>query len=130
MEIKIKSSEREEIIDITKEISGLVNENSRRSNKMCLVYVPHSTCSVIINENHDSAVKQDILKFFRKQIPAGIWKHDEVDNNADAHIKASIIGPSQIIPIKNKKLQLGSWQGIGLAEFDGPRERKVIVEVI
>jgi len=92
--------------------------------------VPHATCSVIINENYDEAVCQDILTFLRKQIPKGKWKHDSIDSNADSHIKASLLGPSQLIPIKNGKLLLGTWQGIGLAEFDGPRERRVIVEIL
>jgi len=63
-------------------------------------------------------------------LPKGKWKHDKIDNNADAHIKASIIGPSQVIPIENAKLQLGRWQNIALAEFDGPRERKIIVKIL
>jgi len=127
MEFTIRTSKREEIIDITEEVKKIVSESN---GKACLVYVPHATCAVIVNENYDKAVCEDILDFLKKQIPQGVWKHDKIDNNADAHIKASIIGPSQMIPIKNNSLQLGTWQGVALAEFDGPRERKVIVEVI
>ncbi len=127
MEIKVKTRKREEIIDITEKVRRLVEG---KEGKACLVYVPHATCSVIINENYDEAVCQDILTFLRKQIPKGKWEHDKIDSNADSHIKASLLGPSQIIPVKNGELALGRWQGIGLAEFDGPRERKVIIRIL
>ena len=130
MEFTIKTSKREEIVDITKEVERIVDRASDADSKACLVYALHSTCAIIVNENYDKAVCQDILAFLKKQIPSGIWKHDAIDNNADAHIKASIIGPSQLIPIQEGKLQLGKWQGIALAEFDGPRERKIIVKMI
>lgn len=130
MEFAIKTSKREEIVDVTEEVERIVDRASDEDSKACLIYVPHATCAIIINENYDGAVCDDILAFLKKQIPSGIWKHDAVDDNADAHIKASIIGPSQIVPIHEGKLQLGKWQGIALAEFDGPRERKIIVKII
>jgi len=130
MEFIVKTNQREEIVDITREVEKIVDRASDEDSKACLVYVPHATCAIIINENYDKAVCDDILKFLRDSIKPGIWKHDKIDNNADAHIKASIIGPSQIIPINEGKLQLGRWQGIALAEFDGPRERKIIVKII
>ena len=130
MEFTIKTSKREEIVDITKEVEKIVDRASDEDSKACLVYVPHASCGIIVNENYDKAVCEDVLAFLKKQIPSGIWKHDAVDNNGDAHIKASIIGPSQLIPIQEVKLQLGKWQGIALAEFDGPRERKVVVKIL
>ena len=128
MEFTIKSSRREEILDITKEVEKIVERSENA--KMCLVYVPHATCSIIVNENYDEAVCRDIIKWLKKQIPAGVWEHDKIDNNADAHIKASIVGPGQVIPVESGKLQLGRWQNIALAEFDGPRERKIMVKVM
>lgn len=130
MELTIRTEKREEIIDITKEVEKIVDKLSDEDSQACLVYTEHTTCAIIINENYDSAVCRDILKWLRENIKQGIWEHDKIDNNADSHIKASIIGPSQLIPIENGKLQLGKWQGIALAEFDGPRERKVIVKVL
>jgi secondary thiamine-phosphate synthase enzyme len=130
MILKIKTSAREEILDITEKVKEAVDKESDSESKACLIYVPHATCAIIINENYDKFVCEDILDFLHKEIPAGKWKHDKIDNNADAHIKASIIGPSQIALIENKKLKLGRWQGIGLAEFDGPRERTVIIKII
>jgi len=138
MEFTIKSRKREEIIDITNEVSEAVSklcdENKKRiCNKdigACLVYVPHATCAIIVNENYDSAVCRDILQYLKKQIPEGIWEHDKIDSNADSHIKSTLLGPGQIVPIDAGKLQLGRWQGIALAEFDGPRERRIIVKIL
>lgn len=131
MEIKIQTKQREEIIDITDKVKEIVNENADEESKACLVYVPHATCGIIVNENYDQAVCEDILTYLKNQIPQGKWEHDKIDNNADAHIKSSIIGPGQIIPIdENKELQLGTWQGIALAEFDGPRSRKIITKML
>ncbi len=138
MEFTIRSNKREEIIDVTREVKKLVRELCEKDKKrVCnkdvggvLVYVPHATCAIIVNENYDKAVCGDILSFLKKQIPSGIWKHDKIDDNADSHIKASIIGPGQVIPVEDGKLELGRWQGIALAEFDGPRERRVIVKII
>lgn len=129
MEFTIKTNKREEIIDVTKEIEKIIEKEGKNS-KICLVYVPHVSCALIINENYDESICDDILAFLKKSIPQGIWKHDKTDNNADAHIKSSIIGPGQVIPIEKGVLQLGRWQSIALAEFDGPRERKIIVKII
>ena len=130
MQITLPTQKREQILDITKQVKQIANKESNENSKACLVYVPHATCAIIVNENYDQAVCEDILDFLKQQIPQGKWKHDKIDNNADAHIKASIIGPSQIIPIKNKQLQLGTWQGIALTEFDGPRQRRIIIKII
>ncbi len=127
MEFTISTSKREELVDITREVEKAVEG---KSGNAVLVYTGHATCAIIINENYDRAVCEDIINYLKKQIPQGIWKHDAIDDNADAHIKASIIGPGQVIPLDNGKLQLGRWQGIALAEFDGPRERKIIVKII
>ncbi len=137
MEFFIQTNKREEIIDITNQVKEAVEkllEQKKKQNKekssACLVYTTHATAAIIVNENYDEAVCDDILDALRKLFPKGIWKHDKTDGNADAHIKASIIGPSQIIPIENNKLQLGTWQGIALADFDGPRKRRVIVNLL
>jgi len=128
MELKLRSKKREEIIDITKEIESYVKK-SKVKQGFCLIYVPHATAAVTINESYDKAICSDFLEALRKIAPKGIWKHDKIDNNGDSHIKAAIVGPSEIIPIKDFELTLGRWQGIMFYEFDGPRERKVIVEI-
>ncbi|MBW2966256.1 secondary thiamine-phosphate synthase enzyme YjbQ [Candidatus Woesearchaeota archaeon] len=127
-EFTIESS-KIEIIDITEQTKKIVKE-SKVKEGICVVYTAHATCAVMINENWDPNIMDDILEALDKLIPQGKWRHDKVDNNGAAHIKASIIGPSETIPIKDGKLTLGQWQDIMLADFDGPRQRKVIVEIL
>jgi len=129
MEFTIKTEKREEIINITEKVKELLKGSLERG-KAVLIYVPHATCSIIINENCDDKVCVDILQALRNIAPKGVWQHDNIDDNGDAHVKAAIIGSSQLIPLENNELVLGTWQSIALAEFDGPRERKVIVKII
>jgi secondary thiamine-phosphate synthase enzyme len=94
-----------------------------------LVFVPHATAAVVINENADPNVCQDILDAIGGLVPEGGWRHDRIDNNAAAHIKATILGPGETVPVRGGALRLGTWQRLMLVEFDGPRDRTVIVEV-
>jgi secondary thiamine-phosphate synthase enzyme len=96
---------------------------------MCSVFVPHATAAVIINENDDPQVCTDVLDLLGRLIPEGVWRHDRVDGNAAAHIKASILGPSETIPVADGRLLLGTWQAIMIVDLDGPRERGVVVTV-
>lgn len=125
--LKTKTNKREEIIDITDRVESFVKDVK---DGVCVVFVKHATAALIINENYDKNVCEDILDCLSKLIPSGGWKHNCVDDNADAHIKASILGSSEIIVVKDGKLQLGRWQSIGLVELDGPREREIIVKVV
>jgi len=130
MKFQIKTSKREEVVDVTSQVEEIVEESASEDSKACLVYTPHATAGIIVNENADPSVCEDILDYFKEKVPQGIWKHDKIDNNADSHIKASIIGPSQVIPLDNKRLQMGTWQAIALADFDGPRVRDIIVKIL
>jgi len=125
----VKTKKKQEIVDITNEVQK-VAAASKLKEGICSIYVPHATCSIIINENYDPAVCEDILAALNKLIPehAG-YKHDAIDNNAAAHLKSTLLGPCQLVPVKEGKILLGKWQGIALAEFDGPRERRVIVSI-
>ncbi len=98
---------------------------------LCHVMVLHATAAIAVNENADPNIGVDLLSALDGAIPdhAG-WLHDRIDNNAHAHIKAAIVGPSETIPVEGGELQLGTWQGLMLLEFDGPRERKVAVRVL
>ncbi len=127
---KISTNKHQEVIDITSQVEKIVSE-SEIENGLCLVFTPHATAGIIINENADPNIREDILTALNKIIPehAG-WKHDKIDNNAAAHIKASILGPSEIIAIENNELVLGTWQNIGFVELDGPRSRNIIVKII
>jgi secondary thiamine-phosphate synthase enzyme len=126
MELTVKTNYREELIGIT----DLIEEKLSIENGLLHVFVPHASCGITINENADPNLPKDIIYFLNKVVPKGKWKHDEIDGNADAHIKASLMGSSVMIPVKNGELQLGRWQDIFLCEFDGPRERKIILTFI
>ena len=127
-ELKIHTRKTQEMIDITSHV-GEVVQRSGITSGLCLVYVPHATAAIVINENADPNVCQDILDALGRMVPEGAWRHDRVDNNAAAHIKATILGPSETVPVQDGSLRLGTWQSLMLVEFDGPRERRVIVEV-
>ncbi|MBS3098320.1 secondary thiamine-phosphate synthase enzyme YjbQ [Candidatus Woesearchaeota archaeon] len=129
--ITLSSSKKHELIDITSKVEEIV-KNSKVKEGICFVYVPHATAALTINENADLNIQADIIKATNKIVPEHDgYLHDEVDNNAAAHIKSTIIGVSKTIPINNGKLQLGVWQDIFFTEWDGPRSnRKVIVNVI
>ena len=129
MQIRIQTTKKQEMIDLTIKI-GEILKKSKIKNGLLNIYTPHSTAAVIINENHDPNICKDILNSLNKLIPEGVWLHDKIDNNAAAHIKASILGPSETIPIREGKLQLGIWQSPMLVELDGPKERTIIITMI
>ncbi len=128
-EISISTSKKQEIIDITNEIKEIV-EKSDTKEGVCVVYTPHATAAIILNENYDPNLMIDTLDALNSIIPQGRWKHDKIDGNGAAHIKSSIIGPSESLIIKDGKLLLGQWQDIMLCEFDGPRQRRVLIKII
>lgn len=126
----ISSSRSEEIIDITKEVKSAIKQ-SKLQQGICLVYTPHTTAAVIVNENWDPNLCEDILSSLSRMVPKRAdYQHDRVDNNAAAHIKSSLLGPSEALTFKDGKLALGNWQAVMLCEFDGPRQRRVIVEIV
>lgn len=126
--ISISTSKRQELIDITSKVEAIVKK-SKVKEGLCTVFAMHATAAIIINENADPNICMDLIDSLNDLIPKGKWRHDKLDGNADAHIKSSILGPSETIPIKNNQLQLGTWQAVMLADFDGPRNRKIIVHV-
>ncbi len=128
-EFSVHSGKRQEVIDITESVKKIIAE-SKVKEGICLVYTPHTTASIIINENWDPHICDDFLEALSSLIPKGKWRHDAVDGNGDAHIKAALIGPSESLVIEKGNLVLGRWQSLMLADFDGPRERMVIVKII
>jgi len=127
-EFSISTSKREELVDITDEVSGLVKESGVKEG-VCYVYCPHTTGAITINENADPSVKTDIIRKLRELIPENDnYEHSE--GNSDAHLKSSLVGNCAAVFIENGGLKLGTWQGIMFCEFDGPRERKVLVKII
>jgi len=127
-EITIQTNTQTQILDITAQVQKVVGE-SGIAEGLCCVFVPHTTAGVTINENADPSVKQDIVMELNKVIPFDD-NYSHLEGNSAAHIKASIIGSSVNIPVKNNNLLLGTWQGICFCEFDGPRTRKYFVKII
>lgn len=124
----IKTRKRVEAIDITDSILNFVKE-SGVIDGILFIYVPHTTAGVTINENADPSVIEDILEKLNEIVPRnGNYRH--IEGNSDSHIKSSILGVSTNLFIENGKVLLGTWQGIYFLEFDGPRERKVILKII
>lgn len=125
--ISVRSQHQEELMDITDEVQRAV-EVSKIKDGICLVFTPHTTAAVTINENADPDVVRDILYGLDKIVPREGYRHAE--GNSPAHIKSSVIGCSQQIIVEKGKLLLGTWQGIYFCEFDGPRQRQVYIEVV
>ena len=127
MILKVKTNAKTELIDITSEIQNLVRSSNIKDG-FCMLYVPHTTAAITINESADPSVKADILMILNKIIP---WEagYRHLEGNSPAHIKSTIVGASELVVIENEKLVLGTWQGIFFCEFDGPRTRKVNVHL-
>jgi secondary thiamine-phosphate synthase enzyme len=128
MELEVRTDKKYEVIDLTPQISEAVR-TAQVGEGLCCVYVPHATAAIVINENDDQRIGLDLLDALDKLVAEGVWRHDQVDSNGAAHLKAAILGPSETIPIQNGRLALGTWQSVMLVELDGPRDRKVIVTV-
>ena len=125
--ITLKTKAKTELIDITSEIQHLVRSQGF-ADGLCMLYVPHTTAAVTINESADPSVRSDILMVLNKIVP---WEagYRHLEGNSPAHVKATLVGASEMIAIENGNLVLGTWQGIFFCEFDGPRTRKVHVRL-
>lgn len=125
----IQTSNRDQMIDVTEKVQAIVDESGIREGAL-IVYCPHTTAGITINENADPDVKRDMLRRFDEVYP---W-HRELDRhmegNTAAHMKASTVGASQHVIVTNAHLLLGTWQGIYFCEFDGPRTRTFYVKVV
>ena len=124
----VKSKTQTELIDITPKIQDII-VSADIGEGICIIYVPHTTAAITINESADPSVKNDILMILNEVIP---WKaaYRHLEGNSPAHIKSTLVGPSELIAIENGRLVLGTWQGIFFCEFDGPRTRKVHVRLL
>ncbi|MDA8137479.1 MAG: secondary thiamine-phosphate synthase enzyme YjbQ [Desulfobacteraceae bacterium] len=123
MHLTIKTHAQTEMIDITAQVQKIITQSGVPEG-LCMVYVPHTTAAVTINEAADPSVATDILMVLNQLVP---WNADyrHAEGNSPAHIKASLMGASQMIQVEKGQLVLGTWQGIFFCEFDGPRSRKV-----
>ncbi|HUL38049.1 MAG TPA: secondary thiamine-phosphate synthase enzyme YjbQ [Thermodesulfobacteriota bacterium] len=125
---QVRTSGQSEFIDITRSVQEAVKKTGV-ADGVCIIFIPHTTAGVTINENADPTVVQDIIMELNKIVPfKDQYRH--MEGNSPAHIKASLVGCSQMVFVESGKLVLGTWQGIFFCEFDGPRSRKVHVKVI
>jgi len=127
-DFRISTQSRNQMIDITSQVRSFVSQSGITKGD-AIVYCPHTTAAITINENADPSVPHDILLTLEELLPHHRPGYRHSEGNSDAHCKSSLLGCSEQILIKDKSLNLGTWQGIFFCEFDGPRSRKVIVQV-
>ena len=126
-ELTIKTERHTEVVDITARVQEALEKANAAT--AALVYVPHTTAGVTINEHADPALKSDIENALEQIVDEGWpWQHHDADGpNGPSHVRASLMSPQVLVPLRDGQLALGTWQGIFFCEFDGPRDRKVIV---
>jgi len=127
-ELTVSTHSRVEMVDITNQVAAIVDRTNIAEGH-CLVFCPHTTAGVTINEHADPDVTRDISHTLSRLVPAHDNSYHHLEGNADAHIKATLVGNSVQLIVQNGRLLLGTWQGIFLCEFDGPRTRKVWISV-
>ena len=125
----VRTSQRCEMIDVTDRVQRIVRD-AHVASGYAIVYVPHTTAAVTINENADPDVRQDLLRKLEELIPKSERYYQHGEGNSDSHVKTSLVGNSTLVLIENGRLVLGRWQGIYFCEFDGPRERDLLVKLI
>ena len=126
--LKVKTGAQTEMIDITRDVQGHIAAE-KFNDGLCMLYVPHTTAGITINESADPAVRRDILMVLNQMVP---WKADyrHMEGNSPAHVKSSLMGASELLHVENGRMVLGTWQGIFYCEFDGPRTRKLYVKLM
>ena len=124
--LEVSTDSREDMIDITATVSRYLPEGDG----VCILFTQHTTCGLTVNENADPDVQSDMLGFLQRLIPQYEPNFRHFEHNSDAHIKSSLVGSSVTIPFAKGKLLLGRWQGIYLCEFDGPRERAILISLL
>lgn len=128
MTLSLRTKQRVEMVDITDQIQKLISDSGLK-NGVCFIFVPHTTAAITINEGADSSVRFDIIEKLSRLVPVdGNYRH--LEGNADAHIKASLIGSSVMVLVNDGELALGTWQRIFFCEFDGPRARQIFVQTL
>lgn len=126
--LKVRSRQREELVEFTTDVQDKLTESGAVEG-IVVLYVQHTTAGLTVNENADPDVPRDLLHALRTLLPQHGMGFQHGEENSDAHIKASLVGSTAIVPFSNGKLMLGRWQGIFLCEFDGGRERKIIMMI-
>ena len=127
--LQVSTQRKRELVDITERVREEVRR-SAVSNGICALYAQGATAALMIQENDDPNITLDVLDCLEGIAPQGKWRHDRVDDNGSAHIQAGIVGPSEVIPIRDGKLALSTWQNVFLCDFDGPRARRTVIVTI
>src|ERR687883_801972 len=127
--LKVRSREREQMVEFTDEVRRKLRESGAREG-ICVLFVQHTTAGLTVNENADPDVQRDMLHALRTLLPQHGMGFHHGEENSDAHIKTSLVGTSVTVPFHDGELQLGRWQGIFLCEFDGGRERQVVMTIV
>ena len=123
--VTLSTGARQELVDVTEELRRIAR--AHRDAALMAIYSRGATAAVMIQENWDPNIRTDIIDCLDGLVPAGGWLHDKVDGNADAHIKAGIVGPSETIPVEDGELMLSTWQNVFFCDFDGPRANRELV---
>ena len=128
--ITVATHQREVLVDITEAVREVVAASGVATG-LCGVYAQGATAAVMVQENWDDSVPRDVVRLLAELAPRGVWEHDRQDGNGDAHLKAGLVGPSEVVPVLDGRLGLSRWQDLFLCEFDGPRaERRIVVTVL
>jgi secondary thiamine-phosphate synthase enzyme len=127
--IQVGTQRQRELVDVTERVREEVRRSEIR-NGTCALYAQGATAALMIQENDDPNITLDVLDCLDGIAPPGRWRHDRIDNNGSAHIQAGIVGPSEVIPVRDGKLALSTWQNIFLCDFDGPRSRRTVIVTI
>ena len=127
-QLTVKTHDRTEMIDVTNQVEEAIRGEGLQDG-ICMLYVPHTTAGVTINESADPSVRRDILMVLNQMVP---WNADykHMEGNSPAHVKSSLIGASQLVAVEKGRMVLGTWQGIFFCEFDGPRTRKLMLKLV
>lgn len=128
-EISFSTSHREALYDITAKVNQAVAESKINAGTVN-VYAQGATAAIMIQEGWDDSVQNDVVSLLAKVAPRGIWEHDRQDGNADAHLKAGLVGPGETIPVASGKPALSTWQNIFFCEFDGPRRKRTVLVTV
>ena len=128
-ELTLRTSERNQFLEITEQVQRVVADSGVRAG-MCVVYSPHTTAGITINENADPDVVHDMLLYLNRTIPQDQPGFRHAEENSDSHLKTSLIGTSVTLIVEDGEIVLGRWQGVYFCEFDGPRTRRVLVQVV
>ena len=128
--IRLSTHRRVELVDITESVREAARASGVR-NGLVALYAQGATAALMIQENWDESVPEDVVDLLGRLIPRGVWRHDAQDGNGDAHLKAGLVGPSEVLPLMDGELGLSRWQNVFFCEFDGPRaERRVVCTVL